>query len=155
MAQHFVSEGRCQFCHTTAGDVEHMMSKVLAALDWIFRWFGVVAVAAFWVFGVYIGSVMLSMSTRGRIDGGVFLNAAVTVYVLVWLGGVTAFMVAIWKNRRLRAGGQQLAALARSARPADPIAAEVWPWIKAAWWAWLFVMGFILCFGSAMLLGIM
>ena len=130
------------------------MSKVRAALDWMVRWFALVAVAAFWVFGVYIGSVMLSMSTRGRIDGGVFVNTAVTAYVLVWLAGVTPFMVAIWKNRKLRADGQQLAALARSARPADQVAADVWPWIRAAWWSWLFVMGFILCFAIAGLLGI-
>ena len=26
MAQHFVSEGRCQFCHRTAGNVEHMIA---------------------------------------------------------------------------------------------------------------------------------
>lgn len=26
MAQHFVSEGRCQFCHSTAGNVEHMIA---------------------------------------------------------------------------------------------------------------------------------
>jgi len=26
LAQYFVSEGRCQFCHTTAGNVEHMIA---------------------------------------------------------------------------------------------------------------------------------
>ncbi len=26
MAQHFVSEGRCQFCHRTAGNVEHLLA---------------------------------------------------------------------------------------------------------------------------------
>ena len=129
------------------------MSKRAETIHRVGYWIWLAGIAGFWAFGVCIGSFMLSMSTRGRLDGGAFINGALTVYVLVWLCGVTAFLVAVWKGRKLR-GDVQLAHLARMPKPTDPAAASVWPWIKAAWWAWLFVMGFIACAAIAGLLGI-
>jgi hypothetical protein len=129
------------------------MSKRAEAIHKAAFWIRLAAVAGFWAFGVYVASFILSMSARGRLDGGVFIKGAATVYVLVWLAGITAFLVAVWKARELR--GVQLAQLARMPKPTDPVAASVWPWIKTAWWAWICVMGFIACAIVAGLLGIL
>jgi hypothetical protein len=77
---------------------------------------------------------MLSMSAWGRHNGGLFLNFAVSIYVLVFLGGVTSFLVAVWRWRKLTEN-VQLVRLARMPKPTDPVAASVWRWMRAASWA--------------------
>jgi hypothetical protein len=102
-------------------------------------WFFVVCCAAFWVFGATIATFMLSMSLRGRINGGVTLNAFVTLYGMVWIGMVTAFAIALWHARDLPRTVQFMA-LARAPRPGEPIAVKVWWWTRAAWFGWLAIV---------------
>ena len=77
------------------------MSQRSKLFDTAGYWINFAGVLAFWVFALYVCSVMLSMSARGRLHGGLFLNVAMSLYVLVFLGGVTAYLVAVWKWRHL------------------------------------------------------
>lgn len=128
----------------------NMEKRRATSIDKIAYVVNLALVCGFWFFGAYLTGFILSMSLRGRLDGGLFVNAGATVFALTWLSGVSAYVIAMWKWRKTN-GEIQLIRLARmSSRPTDPADASVWPWIRAAWWAWLFVvacMGILLVFG--------
>jgi hypothetical protein len=61
------------------------------------------------------------------------------------LAFATAFLVGTWKARRLGEEYAQFWQLGRMTRPVDPVAADVWPWMRAVWWSLLLLMAFAAC----------
>lgn len=96
----------------------------------------------FWVFGASIAGTMLVMALTGRIDGGIWLRIPVASYALVWLASVSAQTIALWLARDLPRG-VNLITLRRGHRPDDPVASRVWWWMRANWYGWLAVFGFL------------
>jgi hypothetical protein len=115
-------------------------------------WLAFAGAVLFWAFGAVIVASMLSMSVPGRLQGGAGLNAAVTIYALLWLTCPTALAIALWKSRDLPAP-ISLWSLARGPRPADERVRPVWWWARLYYAGWLSVMAFLALLAWSGLLG--
>lgn len=51
-------------------------------------WLTLGVFVTFATFGTAVATLMLAMSVTGRVKGGVLLNAAISVLVLIWLSSL-------------------------------------------------------------------
>jgi hypothetical protein len=116
--------------------------------DTVTYWVFVAAIGAFNAFNVVVLALMLPMSTTGRVQGGVSLNVVVTIDAFLWACTMGAFDAALWKLRLLPED-TKMVSLARRGRPADPVVANAWRWMRAAWIGWLSFVG--LMFATALI----
>ena len=111
--------------------------------DTVSYWLFAIAAAAFSLLCVWIFALLLSMSMTGRIQGGTSLNLIVAIGGLLWAWTLGAFDVAYWKARLLPAD-TSLISLGRRGCPEDPLMADAWRWVRAAWVGWLSFAGLML-----------